>query len=664
MDLAVDQVCVGAGPIGLLCTIGLLSKEPGKKMLIIEQYNEYQRNHVVRVKAHLLQAFANQCGLQHHPKMQALIQDIKRNPYIKTKSLESQLKAIAIELGAQIKIQKVKDISQDILESYPNAQLIIGADGTHSTVSTQIFGGHNQIKFPFDYVLQARFEMDGNVQRMERLELIKYMQSYGIVASEYVGKENLGGTPITLQIMISAQEFEQLYPHATSKNPIRPFHNEEVNHDKIPPKILHVLKGYLGLRLRHFTKPEQTLFLNDVKLSVNEAPATRAKEVVAFQNGKTFVLAGDAALGLSYFKGLNAGIESITRLIPALATLAEQPAKIIEYAHWFDSNFAPAKINEVAYFSHLIVRPGVQLFYWLNRLIDNEVMLSHGECDRSVALYDVHLKHHKESTWVPYSHRKNTLSNPVLSFLPALDAVKQKYKKYCIDWLKPYKSNHHLLKDVAQPLIALKHVLLGSIKSILAIPIFCLTSIFLYADGDDFLYVKNNFNTAIARVLEGLFETTLGIFLIATLPLMPFKILSRMLMHNNKPPIENNRGIQRIIQACEEPHLSTYDKASMCMDLHRKFQKSSARGQTTRIDENQEKSRFQKCLNNETDAYTHYVQLFKPISPSRDADYSSPLIIEQHKSDSSQLDYMHLIDQLNPSLRPLEVRQDGHARCL
>ncbi len=47
-----------------------------------------------------------------------------------------------------------------------------------------------------------------------------------------------------------------------------------------------------------------------MRISSNEAPATYAKEPVYFYQGVPVQLCGDAALGLSYFKGLNAGIES------------------------------------------------------------------------------------------------------------------------------------------------------------------------------------------------------------------------------------------------------------------------------------------------------------------------------------------------------------------
>ena len=94
---------------------------------------------------------------------------------------------------------------------------------------------------------------------------------------------------------------------------------------------------------------------NSVRISVNEAPATRASQVYTMYENRIILLAGDAGLGLSYFKGLNAGLESTGQLLSELKpwllnNSAVEESLLHNYQTWFNT-FADNKIKEVKNYS-------------------------------------------------------------------------------------------------------------------------------------------------------------------------------------------------------------------------------------------------------------------------------------------------------------------------
>lgn len=153
----VDVVVVGAGPLGLLNAIGLMKrKEPKPRIVMLEKYERYQRGHNLSMDPRQLKKFIQACGRDE--RLEELYKRLKSNPHIRTNEVEAILRNYAEELGVEIKAgTAVTDIKKEVYETYPNAKLVLGADGSHSIVSEQVFGKENIKKFPFDYVMQLRF---------------------------------------------------------------------------------------------------------------------------------------------------------------------------------------------------------------------------------------------------------------------------------------------------------------------------------------------------------------------------------------------------------------------------------------------------------------------------------------------------------------------------
>ncbi|WP_133138773.1 hypothetical protein [Legionella genomosp. 1] len=632
----VDTLIVGAGPSGLLHAIGLLQKNPQKQILILEKREEYTRNHVVRFKYSKLEEYIKTIGGENIPELTDLVKRLKKNPAIRINELEGILKKAALRMGAEIEYDEVKDVQSQVFEKYPNLDLLIGSDGTHSTVSKQVFGEDNQIKHSFDYVLQVRFEVTGpKPNAIDLPSWPSYLQAYGVAGEEVMGKTVDGKTPITMQIMISKEDFDALTPHATSKTPIRPFNDAETKLDKVPDEIMQKVKGYLGLRLAHYTNNNagEHIDMSDVRLSVNEAPATRAKSVLTYkevgERKVTVMLAGDAALGLSYFKGVDACLENASHALNALNTDSPEQRieQLEEYSEWFDKDLAPRKVNEVAQYSKYGARLPVAIFAFLNRLLGRDFAMNTAQAERFADLYHGNQREVQKNGAsqdilnTPYPHRSNyfmsvlnTTPTPVSEHMKTIGKHFQKF-------FTTYKSNNYLYKDLLQPLNAVKNIIEGALKIGLSPLMFLIaTPINLFSTRKlktGWEQVKSSFAATVGRMGDGFGQLGVGITLALTAVLMPIKVVVNSITTARAEPrkIENNPGMAKLIKEAEKvdhEEMSVNKMNALRIDMHRKLEKSLDRHQKTDISVEEERKAYKACQPSNPESYKQYFKLFKP----------------------------------------------------
>jgi 2-polyprenyl-6-methoxyphenol hydroxylase-like FAD-dependent oxidoreductase len=627
-ETEVDIVIVGAGPLGLLNAIGLMkNKKPQPKIVMLEKYEQYQRGHNLSVDHLQLKKFIKACG--DDQKLNELYKRIKSNKRIRTNEVERFLREYAEELGVEIKTgTAVTDVEHEVYSAYPNAKLILGADGSHSTVSKQVFGEGNIQKFPFDYVMQLRFEVEGDglVKSCGLDALSAFMQAYGVACQEFVGKKGQDGkTPITFQVMISKEHFEQLYPIATSKSPILPFSAKQEKREQVPSQLIDLVKGYLGMRISHSTNNMQLVRVDDAKISVNEAPATRAKSVIRQEgNGRATVLVGDAALGLSYFKGLNAGIENAAKLLPALCS--DDKKKLKDYEEWFDKDLAPRKVAEVESYSSYRIRLPEKIFGFFRGLLGKQCFLNTSEAENITESYVGYIHHlQKENSdqrppFRTYPHREKPES-PLFTLQPenALEYAQQT-KKYFVEFGKAYKSTYHFLRDLAQPLRSIYHLGASILKIGFALPILVLKAasslIFPGKEQTRGQRLKYDFINFGMRLSEGFSQFALATVLTFGIILYPFKLITRgiqtVIAHSkNEEPllVENNKGIRRLLQQENNDSIGTYN--ALRVQLHRKYHNAVAKGHSSCINKFDEEKAFNACRPDDLQTYVQYLSLFK-----------------------------------------------------
>lgn len=630
-----DVVFVGAGPIGLAMALALKNADPSLKVVMAERFEEYQRKHNLILNPEQLQAYMIQTGMQNEPTLANLLTTLKKNPRIRTNKLEKIFKKLAIDKGVEIVQHKVTPDDLKVLPERTNGpSLIVGADGTHSVVSENLFPEGNQVKHDFDYVLQLRYDVSSE-KKPKPLKPVKFFQNMaknGMIADEYVGQTENKVTPVTMQMMISKQEFEALKQY-TSKAPLV-FDRETVS--KLPQRLSKFVNEYLR------TATQDTL--SDIKISVNEAPATHAKKLVHRTNNVPAFLVGDAALGLSYFKGLNAGLESVGKLFSFIGPVLQEGLKgnkqalseaLLQYQQWFLGSFAPRKIKEVERYSTWRINAawnlmrGLSMTKYASRIeydYDPKYLITDYLANQATTQnYSVKLE--------PFPHRPYypEISIWELDYVPLQYSAKQ-ILKIATDYFTPYKSfNFQFKRELQRPLGDLALIGIGLVKLL----------------GGFF-----TLNPKIAA--DGLLTLIRGALGFATFPLgWVVKPITKGIATAffGKPNIEDNTGIQRLVkQGCNLIHpaenlMGVFESQSsividpnpaeekgsqlslesatkikhICFDLNRKFNKSLKKGQSTQIPELKEIERFNKMREsrNKVD-FENYFALFakKPATAS------------------------------------------------
>ncbi|MCA0403723.1 MAG: hypothetical protein LCH30_07995 [Proteobacteria bacterium] len=627
--MAVDTnvLVVGAGPIGLVNAWGMKHLNPNLKIVVLEKYAKYQRSHTLIMQAAQLEAIMKATNSEQDPTLVALLDQLKKDPHIRTNTLQETFTKLAKEIGVEIKTEN--EVYADTIEAmiateYPNVDLIIGADGTHSIVSETLFPKGNQVKHEFDFVLQLRFDIKGEEKapgiRIERF--YQQMARKGLIANEYVGNIENGKTPVTMQMMISKEDFLALQK-ATSKDPLRPYVNfngtlnegsQQQTAPQLPKRLKSFLTHYLKEKIEDTREVRQEILNDSVRISVNEAPATHAKQVVHKKGETSIILKGDSGLGLSYFKGLNAGLEASAQFLTDLFSSIKDSFKdkkaletqLATYQTWFLNDFAPKKVKEVEEYSFWRIRSFMGIMQVVRDIKWASMADEDDDLDPAIRDYFAYYTYDplsKNKSWQLFPHRDyDPPKFGQFSYVPLTHTLKKIAKNF-IDYFKPYKSKAQVIQDFKMPLVGTAHLFLGLAKTVIGIFTFNLG---ILADG-------------LLTFLRGAIE-------VASLSLLLLKLFSRVIattIHGDYKKIEEGQGIQNLadyglnkLNKVEDVNLkedkTIYELLAVCNDMHRKFHKSVSRGEATQIEVEEYRSYFDIRADNVLDRQKliHYFSLF------------------------------------------------------
>lgn len=603
-----DVISIGAGPIGMLAIWGLMRHNPSLRIKIFEKYPEPQRKHTLLMQHRQLKKIIHAAipeserenFFHSNDAIAQLYQRLKTDARIRTNELQAILLNV-LQQKVDIEYTKIDPdtLKDQLIAQYPNVKLIIGADGVKSTVNQTFFPPNNQYKQVFDYLLVLRYEVTGSVTSDFKHELTRYehMSHLGIIASEIIGKTVDNKTPITLQLVISKENYEPLQS-ASFKEPIT-LKNLRSN-TALPRGLETFVTNYLA-RLPW----KQHIQSDSIQISAIEAPATAVHQVF-ISNESTHqvpvVLIGDASLGLSYFKGLNAGLESTAQLLAILSISSETKfenrsaiiANLRRYQTWFLEEFVPKKFKEVALFSSTRVKP---LYYIIRsvQFLKSQSLYNEMHSENPFLQNYLNLKEQIPSlkTWQikKYPHRSyDPITSEQFTFVPFEHTFK-KITKLFTSYFTPYKSFFHFKHDIQQPIFGIGHLYTGILKMILGL---------IARDGLLFL--------------DGLLTVIRGVLEIGMTPLSwTLKPIIRLIITVFSSPqlIEKNAGIRRTAKYGSDylandnlteyvtdyedfPPIDLYNLRSVANDLHRKYEKAYHRQQKTHIDMENENRLFSK----------------------------------------------------------------------
>lgn len=293
-------VFVGAGPVGLWTAIQIKLRNPALDIRMHEKYQEYKRKHLLKLNK---KSFANAAT---NESLLAMINGLATS--VRTTELENGLKQIAHELGIEIVFGAV-DNCEELAANYPETPLFIDASGSHSITRTQIFDDAKQTEKNLQYIAEMKYEALGNAQAQSFLKTLGAQSYTPFLANEAVGRVSPDGqTPVSIRFFIDEETYTQMQD-ATFKNP---YTLDNLN--DMPKRMAEAVEARLILRERYEQRIE-----NSEKITVTTLPVYAAAQFTKHSHGKDWCLVGDAALGVPYFRSLNAGLEAGTQLALCVA---------------------------------------------------------------------------------------------------------------------------------------------------------------------------------------------------------------------------------------------------------------------------------------------------------------------------------------------------------
>lgn len=300
-----DVLFIGGGPVGLWTAIQTKLHNHSLKVVILEKHQEYQRKHILNISMSSLR------GIPNHEGLKELSRVIKASNNIRTSELEDRLKRIAQDVGIEIRAENV-DQPERLKEKFPNTKVFVGADGSHSIVRENIFGGELSVEENLQYIAEVKYEVHGQGRKLNTIKEAyptqKIMRS---VATEHVGSESNGITPITLRLFINKETYEEMAP-ASFKNPYHFATHQEVIAKKLKENIM------TWLNVKEEVLKEQRV-VDSEKITVTRLSIYASKTFVKQDGNATWCLVGDAAFGVPFFRSLNNGLLSGTKLAKAIS---------------------------------------------------------------------------------------------------------------------------------------------------------------------------------------------------------------------------------------------------------------------------------------------------------------------------------------------------------
>lgn len=303
----INTIIVGGGPVGLWTAVQAKIRNKDANIVIFEKHQEYQRKHLLKISKSSLK------GAPKHPKLDPIIKEFTSYQMIPTSLIEGKLKKLAQELGIEIRHETIEE-PQTLRERFPNAKVIIGADGSHSVVRAKVFDDAMRYRKNIQFIAEVKYRVKGDTRKFHQIKE-SYPTSKAIerVAIEHIGKKRDGETPVTLRFFISKTMYKEMQ-HATFKNPATLEDSEKQIHETLRKNI------ELWLKAKEVVVGEQRIQGSE-KITATQLAIYSSKHFVKHdrKNKVTYCLVGDAAFGVPYFRSLNNGLLSGTRLAEVVA---------------------------------------------------------------------------------------------------------------------------------------------------------------------------------------------------------------------------------------------------------------------------------------------------------------------------------------------------------
>lgn len=330
-----DIVIVGAGPVGLWLAINLKKHNPALDIQMYERNEVYERSHILRLRNLATILYAKHDGSERENQFYKEIFDRSLTQtflqasgfsFIRTNDLEDALKSYARDLGIKIAYEKILD-PRDAERRHPECRQFVAADGARSPLREYLMGedmtGLKSTKeYPLRYVAEVKYQAQGHAGKLDTFGgQYKANKLTPHTVFEYVGKEKNGITPVTLRAFLDKDTYLAI-PDATFRNPL------SIDAQGMPGSLNQTITTYMDIR--RLEAAEKAL-ADSVKVTKLILSMYAARRFGVMHEGKAWFMAGDSAMGVPYFRALNAGFFVSSQLAHILSSRFSPENKVRAY---------------------------------------------------------------------------------------------------------------------------------------------------------------------------------------------------------------------------------------------------------------------------------------------------------------------------------------------
>lgn len=365
MNTNYDVVVVGAGPVGITFASTLQAMNPKCKICVIDDRPLPTRNHGLKIRSdsvakihEILEQSLKKYSSSVNGNNISLLKDIFSKwseSFVRTSKIELDIAEIARKFGVtvlrdkqykvseenQVEIFETNDGKTELQRIMQTAQIVIGADGSHSVVR-EIIGSRLVDVKTLQYLVELKYQTDGKAVPRSYSEAFIESAQCGHIDIETMHKSvSEENKPVTLHIFVDKKSYDNLrvmdengrlkgvFGNSWTLEEIKKIAGENQEIESIYSTFQTHLKG-ISARGGH---------CYEEKISTLEMTMYRSEKSVERYKGKFVLLIGDANAGMVIERGFNKGLKEAALCAKAVSDYfkidqngqQDMPKPFIEY---------------------------------------------------------------------------------------------------------------------------------------------------------------------------------------------------------------------------------------------------------------------------------------------------------------------------------------------
>ncbi|MGQ3891986.1 FAD-dependent oxidoreductase [Legionella sp. CNM-4043-24] len=289
-----DVIFIGAGPVGLYTAIQARLHNPALQIKMFERSDSYTRSHMLKINRRSYR------GAHQDERLQSILQTLHGS--VRTTEIEARFRELAIQLGIDIEYGKKIDDVKQLAHDYPTAKTIVGSDGARSGVRQQVFNDRKSVDKTMQTIIEVKYDVTGDAPRLTNYQYLEGLTQIPHFVTENIGRNRDGKTPVSLFFFADRQTGDEIRELGTPRAPAGLPHIKAGS--RRMTSLANSIHPWLALRASYGEKRVS----GSEKIAAVDLNVYKSEHFTHLDNGVRYVLIGDAAMGVPYFRALNAGL--------------------------------------------------------------------------------------------------------------------------------------------------------------------------------------------------------------------------------------------------------------------------------------------------------------------------------------------------------------------